>query len=128
MNSMMRWMMAGALALCAWQAAAGSQPGQQQQTRRPAGYLCAQMQMTGHSGSAYPGQAVCNAAKNGLERDARSDGVSQCRRFCEKLSCTYRTQPDPLTATSACKGPDPANQKWYGTAETVSFECRCSNP
>jgi hypothetical protein len=128
MNSMMHWMMVGTLALCAWEVAAGSQPEQQQQTRRPAGYLCAQMQMTGHSGGSYPGQALCVAARNVLERDAKSDGVEQCRRFCDKLSCTHKTQPDPLTATSSCKKPDPVNRTWYGAAETVAFECKCSNP
>lgn len=131
MNSTRRWMMAGVLVFCAWQVAAGSQPRQRPQTRMPAAYLCAQTQMTGHSGGSYAGKALCNNARNGLEIDAKSDGVSQCRSFCEKLSCTYTTRPDPLTATSACKGPDPtdpANPKWYGTAETGSFECKCSNP
>lgn len=128
MTVMMRWMMTGAFALCAWQVAAGSQPEQQQQTRMPTAYLCAQTQMTGHAGGSYAGQALCNAAKPGLQTDAKSDGVRQCRSFCENLGCTYRTQPDPLTATAACKGPDPANRKWYGTAETLSFECKCSNP
>ena len=130
MNGVMRWTMAGALALCAWQVAAGSQP-RQQQTRMPAGYLCAQTQMTGHAGGSYATQALCTAARPGLEADAKSDGVSQCRSFCEKLSCTHKTRPDPLTATSGCKGPDntdPANPKWYGTAEAGSFECKCSNP
>lgn len=131
MNGMRRWMMAGVLVLCAWQVAAGSQPRQRQQTRMPAPYLCAQTQMTGHSGGSYAGQALCTAARNGLETDAKGDGDSQCDRFCEKLSCSHKTRPDPLTAASACKGPDPtdpANPKWYGTAQTVSFECKCSNP
>ena len=126
MTVRMRGMLAGVLVLCAWQVAAGSKP--KEQTRMPAAYLCAQTQMTGHAGGSYPAQAACNAARNGLETDAKSDGVDQCSRFCDKLGCKYKTQPDPLTATSACKGPDPAHRKWYGAAETVSFECKCSNP
>lgn len=126
MTAMMRWMLAGVLALCASQVAAGSKP--KEQTRMPAAYLCAQTQMIGHAGDSYAGQAVCNAAKPGLITDAKTDGDSQCRSFCEKLGCSHKTRPDPLTATAACKGPDPVGQKWYGTAETPSFECKCSNP
>lgn len=96
--------------------------------RKAAPYLCAQVQMTGNAGGSYANAANCNAAKPGLKTDAETNGKDQCTNFCKSMSCRAVTVPDPLAAAPACRGPDPANQKWYGHATTGPFDCKCMNP
>ncbi len=91
-------------------------------------YLCGQVQMHGNAGGSYANAQACTAAKPQLQTNAVTNGNDQCKNFCTSLGCREETIPDPLTAAAACKGPDPANQKWYGRASTGQFDCKCLNP
>ena len=134
MASIARWIFTVALVGMTFPSIAGEPVKQEQmkhgeeQMKRRAAFLCGQVRLTGSAGGSYANQQACNAARPGLERDAKTDGNDQCTDLCNDMGCSATTVPNPLPAASSCRGPDPANQKFYGLANTGPFDCKCNNP
>lgn len=126
MTSIARLVFAGILTCCMSLATAADP--KQGVRKVPGSYLCGQVDMRGNAGGSYGNMQACNTAKPQLQTDAITNGNDQCKSFCTSLGCREETVPQTLRATAVCKGPDPANQKWYGKADTGQFNCKCLNP